>query len=286
MSLTRASTAGTLPGRSLKTVRMPWFSQMQTTYVTQHSSLGAVAAGTANTKGAWNQIIASTSSDISLAWLAFSSGTNGGTDQGTLFDIGVGASGSEVAVVQNIACGGLYFAPPVLAIPIPVFIPSGSRVSFRAQCGVASRTFLTHATYHRTNDTHLSPRSLDVIGSSTSNSRGVAMSGASGSWVEITSSTSQPYQSFVIVPSMGGTSGLGNVDVRLTLGYGAAGSEIEIGSINFFSGGIALTPRGSFGDFNWPIGFPLPAGQRLAIRHNIASNPDRVQACVIGVPYR
>lgn len=286
MSLKQATLSGAFLGRSGKTVRMPWVSQMATTYVTQHQTVGAVAGGTANTKGSWNQIIASTSSDISLIWLSFSGGTNGSTDQGTLLDIAVGASGSEAAVVQDIACGGMFPNNPALSIPIPVVIPSGSRVSMRAQCGVAGRQFLTNATYHRTNDLQTLPRSLDVIGSSTANSRGVAMSGASGTWVQITSSTSQPYQGFVIVPSMGGTSGLGNVAVRLTLGYGAAGSEAEIGSINFTSGGIALIPRPTYNDFNWPIGFPLPAGQRLAIKHDIAANPDRVQACVIGVPFR
>lgn len=287
MSITQATLSTVfVGGRSAKTRRMPWFaSGCQPLFVAESGFPPLTATGaTPHTKTAWTQYIASTASAANLL-LYSPAGNVYATDSSVLVDIGIGPAGSETVIVPNLPVGSWAFSniPP---ITIPVRIPAGSRVAVRAQTGSASRNIYNYISVWASGDHELTPSSVDVIGGDTATSRGVAMSGASGSWTQITASTAQPYQAFLVVPSNGQTAGI-NANFRLTLGVGAAGSETPIGSVLFNqSSGGNLGPTSQIAYAYVVIGRPLPAGQRLSIQHNIASNPDRLQACVIGVPFR
>lgn len=262
----------------------PWFATgPQNNFVAQSGFITCTGGATANTKGAWSQIIASTSASINLIIFNASSSIYS-TDHSVMYDIGVGAAGSESVVAQNIAGGNTtYSYIPQLFLPIA--IPAGSRIAYRCQGNAASRAGYGYMTFHSMPDYGLSPKSVDTIGEDTSTSRGTIMTGASGTWTQITSSTRKAYQAFCIFPSNYQAVGV-NSDVRLTLGYGAAGAEVAIGQITFSQNSSgAISQRAAYADQFPPIGFSLPAGQRLAIRHNITANPDRVQAVVIGVPF-
>ena len=281
MSLRQAAFSGTLPGRSLKTVRTPWFAGLQSSFVASVNSVATTATTSANAKSAWSQVLASASSDISL--IAFAPQTNFGTEQAVLFDIAVGAAGSETAIVSDVAVGGFYFngQPQIL---LPVRIPAGSRVSVRSQTATSGRGPSVSFSFYSTSDYARTPAALDAIGSSTATSLGTAMTGASGTWTQITSSTSQAYQALIVVPSYA-TPGSGPGNTRLTLGFGPAGSEREISSSAFSVGSAGIIMQAAIPEQLGPAGIAIPAGTRLAVRHNIASSPGRIQACVIGVPY-
>lgn len=285
MSIKQAALSGSFIGRSAKTLRMPWFaSGCQPVFVAESGFPPLTATGaTLHTKTAWTQYIASTPAAANLL-LYSPAGNVYATDSSVLVDIGIGAAGAETVIVGNLPVGNWAFSniPP---ITIPVRIPAGSRISLRAQTGSASRNIYNYMAIFSSGDQDLTPPSVDVLGGDTATSRGVALAGASGSWTQITSSTARPYQAFAVVPSNGQTVGI-NANFRLTLGVGAAGSETPIGTVVFNqNSGGNLGPTSQISYAYIVIGRPLQAGQRLSIQHNIAANPDRLQACVIGVPF-
>ena len=112
----------------------------------------ADAGATANTKGAWAQITASTASAMKAIMVSGIRGVPGTAmtaDFANLVDIGVGASGSEQVLIPNIVfqasitTGGATGSPLVLSglgtlfprfiPPIPCDIPAGVRLAVRQQ---------------------------------------------------------------------------------------------------------------------------------------------------------
>ena len=240
------------------------------------------ASATTHTKGSWSQLVASTGSE-SAGLLLFATGNSvTSTATSMLLDIGTGAAGSESVIVPDIALGGANG----FRVLIPIRIPSGVRVSARCQSAVASRTITIATHLFSASFADRLPTVLDSLGTSTATSAGTAMSGASGTWVEVTASTAKDYQALILVPCSDATAG-NNAVVRLTLGIGAAGSEVELA---YIQNAQATTPAISDITGNSAFSFGLagrfiPAGTRVAVKHAIASNPDRVSACVLGVPY-
>lgn len=100
--------------------------------------------GTANTKGSWTQITASTAEDYAALMMIV--GSNAATVHNTanfLVDIGVGGSGSEVVLVPNLYTHSNNtndFYQPRCFGPFPCDIPAGSRLSIRAQSSTNQAT--------------------------------------------------------------------------------------------------------------------------------------------------
>lgn len=94
--------------------------------------------GTANTKSAWTQLVASTSFGVDSIYVMV--GQNADTTRTAtatcLLDIGVGASSSEFAMVPDLFLRWTTTldGPQINIGPVPCYIPAGSRVSARAQC--------------------------------------------------------------------------------------------------------------------------------------------------------
>jgi hypothetical protein len=94
--------------------------------------------GTANTKGSWAQLVASTTKSVDSVYVMV--GQNADTTRTAtataLLDIGVGASSSEFAMIPNIFMRWTTTldGPQINIGPLPCYIPSGSRVVARAQC--------------------------------------------------------------------------------------------------------------------------------------------------------
>lgn len=250
------------------------------------SNVTVTASSTANTVGAWVQLLADTATTetASLLMLFATNTTAAATDTGMLVDIGTGAAGSEVVRVPSLAIS----QQASIHTAIPVRIPGSTRVAARIQSSVVSRTaslqvaLLTSPFFDRL------PLSVDVLGTSTATSVGTAMSGSSGTWVEITSSTTKDYQALVVVPSVSDVNSGANATVRYDLGIGAAGSEVAVSASHWL---YSTTPAVTVPSGQMPPGLGgvfggyVPAGSRIAVRHNVAANPGRVDACVIGVPY-
>ncbi len=94
---------------------------------------------TANTKGAWTQLIASTSRaarsfHLNVQGAAYPSGS----DQRSLVDVAIGGAGSEVIIVPDIlfAVNNTLARNPGLWLELPREIPAGSRVAVRSACSI------------------------------------------------------------------------------------------------------------------------------------------------------
>lgn len=281
---TRYASFGSGVRRSPKTsVVQPWYRRSRVTHIgtTFPSGFSPAYGSTAHAKGAWLEVAASVSENVSM--VAINAAVSAvGTDTSTLVDIGIGAAGSESVVVPDVAVG----AHQVYFFYVPVAIPAGSRVAIRVQ---GTRTSPTTAgvvvALLSADDYALTPSSVDIIGVDTAASAGTAMSGASGSWSQITASTSKDYQQIILVPSSS-SNDIATTNILYTLGVGASGSEVAIGSaFARYTNTESATHMNQQAFPMWVSGRPIPAGSRLAVRHNIASNPSRYHVCLIGVPY-
>jgi hypothetical protein len=259
---------------------VPWFYETPLTIqATTTSATSVTASASAHTKGAWSQLIASTSAETTILTLNVANNASA-TDTAALLDIGVGAAGSETVIVPDIAVG----AASNIAIQVPVKIPSGSRIAARAQSVVGSRAITVGTGVNAAtiaSDAALIPTSVDTLGIDTATSTGTVMSGASGTWVEIVASTTKDYTAFCLVPSSS-DSDIASLTITYDIGVGAAGSEVAFGQLQFgtINNEIVTGRTAQIVLF----GKEVPSGSRIAVRHNIATNPGKYDACVIAVP--
>lgn len=95
---------------------------------------------TANTKGAYKEIIASTVRPAKGYTLFFHGDPSTTISNFFLFDVAVGAAGSEQIILANAHVAAKDFGPPVspnVIGPIWTPIPAGSRLAVRGQCSSA-----------------------------------------------------------------------------------------------------------------------------------------------------
>jgi hypothetical protein len=260
-----------------------WFEDDAATLVNSTTGATVTASATTHTKGSWTQLLASSSADASLVVI----GVNNfavATDTSSLLDIGTGASGSETVLIGDIAIGGHSTLNGNLStyVPIPMRVASGTRIAARIQSVVASRAATVRVYLIDAGDYNQAPTSVDVIGTNTATSNGTLMSGVSGTWVQVTASTSRAYRAVAVVPSLASNDVLSIQPLVYDLGTGASGSEVQIGKVEMD------TSNAEFLGYR-PVLPPLVVkniaiGTRLAIRHNISSNPGRYGVTLIGIP--
>jgi hypothetical protein len=261
---------------------LPWFAE--NSFISSGFSTGSVnvtASASAHTKGNWSQLIASTSAETTFISFAINTVNVSATNTATLLDIGVGASGSETVIVPDIAVGGASTA----IFNIPVKVPSGTRIAARCQSARSSQTVPIGARAFEcfnAGSAALVPTAVDVLGINTATSSGTALSGASGTWVEIIASTAKDYIAFGIAPSTNDTDTAAAADTRFDIGVGSAGNEVEFGQLFFALGATENFSMRTTSPLLF--GREVPSGSRLAIRHNIAANPSKYQASIIAIP--
>ena len=248
----------------------------------------SVTAGTpAHTEGAWTELVASTADQSSMLMITVGQASVSGSARTHLLDIGVGASGSEVAIAENINVGqATGLIDNVLwngiVFPLPVYVPAGSRISVRMQSAIASSTATVWVRCHKIGESSTCPTSLDVLGAVTANSTGTILTGASGTYVQVAASTTKTYGALILVGA-GATAALATECRPLTVAVGASGSEIDVGSMLLQSSGNEelMNPL----NYGLPI-FPglVPVGSRISVKHVYPSTPTRYCVVVIGVP--
>ena len=236
-------------------------------------------AGSSFVKGAWTQLTASTTNDI--AWLMITGSTM--TSGGSYFavDLAVGGSGSEVAIITNLSwssTGGL-----ASSYMLPVAIPIGTRVSARVSGNNATDPFHMHVAGF--DDMYMSAGSgcsVDTYGYSTSTNIGTAVdpggsANTKGSWVQITSSTTNDMSGFCFVFDTQTISGsAGTTEWLYDVGIGAGGSE-QVIVPNFYQ--LAYMSGGTTPSFVVSPYYPIPiaSGTRIAARAQCSktTTPDR-----------
>ena len=261
-----------------------WFENTYDTFSLIDTDDATVTADAAtHTKGAWVELVASSSADASLLVVTANNYQNS-VNTSALLDIGIGASGSESAVISNLAFGGARDVQDARgwAIPIPLKVPSGSRISARIQSVISSRTATIGVTLFDRGDYSSAPTSVDVLGSDTAASTGTTFSGSVGTWTEVVASTSQDYRAIALAPSLNGTSSSLAV-LYYVLGQGASGSEAIVGrSIVCSSNAEFIYPMVESG---FPLfGKPIPAGTRLSVQTPTSTNPQNYGVTLIGIP--
>jgi len=287
MSVRYATTSLASLGRGPKSsATAPWFRRRAASVGTTYPSVTISVGATAHTKGAWAQAFASLSGAVGALRLRISASYGITTGNGYLMDVGIGAAGSEVVIASNIAVGGITNqANAGMLIDLPIAIPSGSRVAFRAQSNrTATSSFIVQVVPAPALDPQTTPTTVDVLGTATATSSGTAMSGASGTYVQITASTAKDYQALIIVPSL--TVGSATAaTVLYTVAVGASGAERDVYQMStVYDGGLGVGNIYTGGGILSGGGL-VPSGSRISIKHNIASSPANFAACVIGVPY-
>jgi hypothetical protein len=266
------------------TSALDWFEYASPNIINAPSTVQVTANTTANTKGSWSQLLASSSGNTSFIFISANNIGSTGVNTATLLDIGTGASGSETAIIGDVAVGASssFGAGNSNVFGVPFKIASGTRVSARMQSVVAGgKTAFITAFLMDLGNYDTAPTSVDVIGADTANSKGISFSGASGSWTEAIASTSRAYRAVCCVLSSH-NSDIAGITITWDVGIGASGSEVVFGNGRAAVGSNELLSNAI--PYNYLFGRKIPAGSRLAVRHNIAANPDRYGFTLIGVP--
>lgn len=240
------------------------------------SSLGVSSASNAstNTKTSWVQLIASTSREY--ASFAFCYRDWYATNH--LFDIGIGASGSEQVVVPNLFFGRA--GNSVVRVELPLSLPRSTRISARHQCSEATAkqgdmVLQGFAGGAKT----MAPAAgrWEVYGADTTNTRGVALdpgatANTKGAWTQITASTNCPHSELFIVfgyyPALP-NGVIADSGFLMDVAVGASGSETVILSNH----PVWLQSYGGFvNNTHFRIPVDLPSGTRIAARCQSATN--------------
>ena len=286
-----------LSPRQLQSVPI-YTARMGAKFLDQYNAGGQVSssATTANAVGGWLQIFSNTAipAGEEVCWLAFGfAATNHvvNGNQNGLIDIGTGPAGSETVVVANIPGGaGVNTGGGGQTFILPVRIPGATRIAVRYRAALTSRNLmvLTAVAAGRIPNSAFAdqlPTTAEVLGTNTATSSATAMTGASGTWTEITPGTTKEYQALVLVFGGDGSSTVANISFRLDLGIGPQGQEQPIA----WATGSTRTDGGLLqsgaNHYTAIFGGLIPIGTRIAVRHNLASNPGCVSAGVIGVPF-
>lgn len=244
-------------------------------------------AGTSFVKGAWTQIVASLSQDAS--WMMFFLETINSSGTNYAVDIGVGGSGSEVAIVSNLLFSGQ--TAGFVRYMFPLSIPAGTRVSARTAGNGAPGGGLSVG-FTVFSDSYQSAgcgSAVDTYGLNSATILGTAVdpggtANTKGAYSQIVSSTFADIGGiFVVFDSQNTASGSSNVSTSLIdIAVGASGSEVVIVPntlLSIFLGGSAAI----LGGYLPYMPIQIPAGSRIAVRSQSSTNvsPDRVIGCTI-----
>lgn len=196
-----------------------------------------VTPGVSGAKGSWVELSSSLPTDAD--GLVLSPG-HWNTSMVRSFDIGVGASGSEVAIVRDIL-NPVTNSQASVRIPIPVAIPRGTRVSIRAAQQTDATARIVTVSCNVIPPSGLTPKCRGSIITlncddetksgtfyATNYCDGGGTPSTKGAWTELTSScprdTTLALIALVTHPSSGSYSVYKSVD----LGVGGSGSEAAV----------------------------------------------------------
>jgi len=265
-------------------------SRWQTAGSVPGTSLGTTVTGSAtvNVKGVYTELSAATAQPADVLMLHIGSGSTVSTDY--LFDLAIGAAGSEVPILMDLQLSGSSSATtaiPALSVTLPLSIPAGSRVSARLQGSVASATLRMVA--YLLQGTFASPQTLGICttwGATPATSRGTAMptgqvGNADSAKQEFVASTPYPISALMLAFGNQGngvrTSGNMLVDVFV----GAVGSEVAI--INDLMVIINGTNDLALPLLAGPFPVDIPAGSRISVGYRAASGTAATQAHDVAV---
>lgn len=248
------------------------------------------ASASANVKGNWGTLIASTAVEVHSLLLRIEQTGASGTDTAYLMDIAIGPSGSPTLLVENFQIGySLDTATNASMFGewVPIHIPEGVEVIGRFQSATGGRSFnLSVDAFGEGPGEYF--RNCTTYGANTADSGGVSLAvpgaiNSKGAWTEISSAISQPIHGLGF--GIGGEwqPGFSNATMFVDIGAGPAGSERIVAPdifTQFFTSEIIGndTPIAHW----YPVGPPLGVGERLVARYQTTVTAQGLNLIVYG----
>ena len=231
------------------------------------TSFGTVvtSSATANTKGAYTQLIAATASDA--AFMEVRIYVQNSNSPNFAIDIAVGASGSEVVLVPNLVTQTIFAGYNLVVWAFPISIPAGTRIAARMQDSSGSQTATVSLTLFDAGFTMPDGYSgVDAIGFTATSTEGTSLTPSTtvdtmGAYSQLIAATTRDYVGiFGAFDSQQGNSKVQSYLVDVAIG--ASGSEQII---------IPKLFNYNSDSNNWMFQFPfhpiqIPAGTRIAAR--------------------
>lgn len=237
--------------------------------------------GGANTKGTWVAIHATIDADLFWHHVTFTDLNTTGTNVQGLADLGIGPDSSNVTTVaENLICGN---APGATigqrTYTFPLFVPAGTQLWGRCQTNLTTPDHTVRCAVSSWGGADRPaafpvPFLLQSIGANTADSTSsIAVtpgsSGASGTYAQLTASTSLAY--------IGVMAGHCSTDAAMTpvngysvlLGLGAS-TETELGLTEYATHDTAERIVSAA----HPIWWDIPAASRLAAKMTCSGTPD------------
>ena len=250
--------------------------------------IAVTVSATANTMGSIVELIASTSAQTSGLYVTFTDYSFvTAAPQGFLVDIMIGGAGSEVALVEGLVVfsDDAYDRTDLRAYSIPIKIPSGSRISARAQSpsSDADSLQIIVSAVVGTLASFVGYGVCESLGFSKSTSSGTPVdaggtSNTKGAWTEI-APTSNGMNGFCLSISANLNTAQSSLTFMMDIGYGSVGNEV-VAAENIFSFSAASEDTWTDTSF-YPV--KIPSGVRVAARLQCSGNTaaDRVRDLVI-----
>lgn len=246
----------------------------------------ATSSGSANTKGTYAELVASTAHRANGFWLIVRSGGNSGD---FLLDVAIGSGGSEQVIVANVLFtrqARRWAYPPLY---VPLAIPAGTRIAFRVQCTTASSTLGAEVVLVAGGTMNAGGAQLaTTYGANTGDSGGVSIDpggtiNTKGAYSEITSATTAPIHWLILAIGNQNNAVASTASWLIDIAIGAAAAEqVVIGNLEVVCDSNEDMPLPAL--FAVPVS--IPAGTRLAVRSqcDISDATDRrLDAVLIGV---
>lgn len=259
------------------------------------------SSATANTKGSWTQLDASTAFDAStlLLWIVVQF-----QDTLYLLDVGIGAPGSEQVIASNLLISQSVGVTSDIILPIA--IPAGSRIAIRSQDNFGSSSLYVTGMLIAGGWANDPPyQTVTAYGVSTASSTGITVdAGATvntkGAWTQIVASTTTTMKAMLVsaIRNTPGTAASADYSQITDIGVGPSGSEqVVVPNLRYFcstmTGGVQTPYTAGSGTLSGlstlfprivqPIPCDIPSGSRLAIRQQCTTTnaADRKSAYAI-----
>lgn len=225
---------------------------------------------TAHTVGAWSQIVAALSEDVGFLRVVPLTPMDLSGNNSALLNIGTGAAGSEVTIIDAIGHGytekiSMNTHPGWL---FPIFIARGTRVAARSQGAFPTASSWRFEFFAPVEGLKASSSILS-IGASLAASRGVVLTApgainTEAAWTQLIASTVEPYAALGVSIQGGSDTTQSAATQLVDIAVGAAGAEVPIIS-NIAVEMLATEAMYNKGSLVHPVS--VPKGSRLSARY-------------------
>ena len=234
-----------------------------------NGGLGA-PSGT-NSKTGWNALTASLTVG---GWFIFTAKPGAFSRQ--MYDVGIGGAGAEKVIVENIyydaqSDGQRYRQQPVHC---PIYIPTGTRVSYRYQSNTVSTDSACHLSIVPVSS-WMAERKLSrakSFGANTGSTIGTDIDpggsiGTYGSWTNVGSTTTNSIRALIACIGRSDNTTLTECDWIVQVGWGSTAQQV----VEFTVVGNSLEDFATSG-INGPFPVNIPAGEQIKVRAKCSIN--------------